>query len=70
MRVNEGNILMSLSEGGLSYLTACARSTAGVKAGRYMIEVKIVESLHHVEPERNQGGRTPAARSTNFVQLL
>merc|ERR1719174_1856148 len=38
-----GNMLMSMSEGGLSQLVAGARASVGVKAGRYMFEAKIVE---------------------------
>jgi len=38
-----GNILMSMSEGGLSQLVAGARASVGVKSGRYLFEAKIVE---------------------------
>lgn len=38
-----GNILMSMSEGGLSQLVAGARASVGVKSGRYAFEAKIVE---------------------------
>jgi len=38
-----GNILMSMSEGGLSQLVAGARASVGVKSGRYSFEAKIVE---------------------------
>lgn len=38
-----GNMLMSMSEGGLSQLVAGARANVGVKSGRYMFEAKIVE---------------------------
>eukprot|EP00929_Paragymnodinium_shiwhaense_P118696 TRINITY_DN90614_c0_g1_i1.p1 TRINITY_DN90614_c0_g1~~TRINITY_DN90614_c0_g1_i1.p1 ORF type:complete len:956 (+),score=362.14 TRINITY_DN90614_c0_g1_i1:57-2870(+) len=40
-----GKVLMTLSDGGMSYLTAGARANVGVKAGRYMFEIKIVEAL-------------------------
>merc|ERR1719444_333279 len=36
--------LMSLTEGGMQYLLAGARTTVGLTSGRYMIEVKIVET--------------------------
>jgi len=39
-----GNMLVSLSEGGLSQLVAGARANVGVKSGRYMFEAKIVET--------------------------
>jgi len=39
-----GNLLVSLSEGGLSQLVAGARANVGVKSGRYMFEAKIVET--------------------------
>jgi len=40
-----GRVLMSLSDGGMQYLIAGARANVGVTAGRYLYEVKIVESL-------------------------
>jgi len=39
-----GNMLSSMSEGGLSSLVAGARANIGVSSGRHMFEVKIVES--------------------------
>jgi len=36
-------LLMSLTDGGFQYLLAGIRATAGIKAGRYMVEAKIVE---------------------------
>ncbi|CAK9020066.1 unnamed protein product [Durusdinium trenchii] len=38
-----GDLLMSLSEGGLQYLLAGARANVGVKSGRYMFEVRVCE---------------------------
>ncbi len=38
-------MLMSLTEGGMQYLMAGARASVGMKAGRYMYEVKIIEAL-------------------------
>merc|ERR1719352_1712917 len=43
MRSTVGNMLVPLSEGGLSQLVAGARASVGVKAGRYVFEAKIVE---------------------------
>jgi len=40
----EGKILMTLSEGGFQHLAGCGRAGMGVKAGRYLFEVKIVET--------------------------
>eukprot|EP00928_Gymnodinium_smaydae_P012777 TRINITY_DN1465_c0_g1_i1.p1 TRINITY_DN1465_c0_g1~~TRINITY_DN1465_c0_g1_i1.p1 ORF type:complete len:1023 (-),score=217.72 TRINITY_DN1465_c0_g1_i1:114-3182(-) len=40
-----GRLLMSLSEAGLQYLVAGARANVGVRSGRYMFEVRIVEAL-------------------------
>ncbi|CAK0877248.1 unnamed protein product [Prorocentrum cordatum] len=39
-----GSILTSLTDNGFSHLLAGARASVGVKSGRYMFEVKIVES--------------------------
>eukprot|EP00440_Ansanella_granifera_P038802 gb/GFBE01042104.1/.p1 GENE.gb/GFBE01042104.1/~~gb/GFBE01042104.1/.p1 ORF type:complete len:1026 (+),score=358.55 gb/GFBE01042104.1/:1-3078(+) len=44
-----GNVLMMLNEGGLNYLMAGARANVGIKSGRYMFEVKILELLNPVE---------------------
>lgn len=40
-----GRMLMMLSEGGMQYLVAGARANVGVKAGRYMFEVRMIEQL-------------------------
>eukprot|EP00928_Gymnodinium_smaydae_P057975 TRINITY_DN411_c0_g1_i1.p1 TRINITY_DN411_c0_g1~~TRINITY_DN411_c0_g1_i1.p1 ORF type:complete len:904 (+),score=304.94 TRINITY_DN411_c0_g1_i1:67-2712(+) len=40
---SEHNIMKSLSEGGVQYLVAGARANVGMKAGRYMFEVKPIE---------------------------
>jgi len=47
-----GKMLMALSEGGMQNLLAGARANVGVKKGRYMFEVKIVEV--------NAAGASPA----------
>ena len=50
-------LLTSLSEGGMQHLLAGIRANVGVKAGRYMFEVKIVEKR---DAEKVAGVRTPA----------
>lgn len=59
-------LLMSLTDGGFQYLMAGVRCTAGLKAGRYMFEVKIVESLNPTEP---QGTKSPAPKQLVRVGL-
>merc|ERR1711892_1082573 len=49
----EGKVLMALSEGGFQHLVACGRCATGVKAGRYLFEVKIVET----RTTANSGGK-------------
>jgi len=44
MTTSEGKVLTALSDGGLHHLVASARSSVGIEAGRYMFEVRIVES--------------------------
>jgi len=61
MAVSKGKLLMGLTDGGFQYLLAGARASVGMKAGRYMFEVKIVESLSLAEPQSN-GGRAPQPR--------
>mmetsp|Transcript_28432 Transcript_28432/g.52165 ORF Transcript_28432/g.52165 Transcript_28432/m.52165 type:complete len:499 (-) Transcript_28432:70-1566(-) len=53
-----GNMLMCLTDGGFQYLVAGARASVGVKAGRYMFEVKLVEHIAPSGgPDRSQGQR-------------
>lgn len=47
-----GHILMALSDGGLQYLVAAARASAGIKSGRYFYEVRIMEVLNPAEAGR------------------
>ncbi|CAE8581634.1 unnamed protein product [Polarella glacialis] len=54
-------MLMSLTEGGMQYLIAGARASIGMKAGRYMYEVKIIEALNPSESMSGQG-RGPQPR--------
>jgi len=57
-----GKVLMALSEGGMQYLIAGARANVGMKAGRYMYEVKIIEALNPAESSGGQRGRVPMPR--------
>jgi len=59
-----GKLLMTLTDGGFQYLVASARTNVGVKSGRYMFEVKIVESLNLAETHSQSGqqGRSPQPR--------
>lgn len=49
MPVNGGKMLMPLTEGGMQHLLACVRANTGIKSGRYMFEVRILETLHPFE---------------------
>jgi len=53
-----GKILMGLTEGGFQCLLAGARANVGVKSGRYMFEVRVLEAHRG----GGQGGRAPALR--------
>jgi len=66
MRISGGKLLMSVTEGGFQYLLAGVRSSAGLKSGRHMFELKIMESLHQTESQGSQG-QTPAPR--NLVRV-
>jgi len=66
MPVATGKLLMTLTEGGCQYLLASARANVGVKAGRYMFEVKIIESLNPVEA---QGGSNRAPQPRQLVRV-
>jgi len=59
---NDGKVLMALTEGGMQYLIAGARASLGMKAGRYMYEVKIIEALNPTESTQGLHGRTPQPR--------
>jgi len=56
MATSAQNVLMPLSDGGFQYLLACARASTGVKAGRYMFEVKVVEFVNPAEDNRRHSG--------------
>mmetsp|Transcript_46372 Transcript_46372/g.83697 ORF Transcript_46372/g.83697 Transcript_46372/m.83697 type:complete len:432 (+) Transcript_46372:77-1372(+) len=59
---NDGKVLMALTEGGMQYLIAGARASLGMKAGRYMYEVKIIEALNPSESTQGLHGKTPQPR--------
>lgn len=45
----DGRLLMALGDGGLQYLMAGVKATVGMKSGRYMFELKVVELLNPVQ---------------------
>merc|ERR1740123_2440542 len=51
---SNGRFVMTLTDGGAQYLLAGARATHGVKSGRYMFEIKVVESLTPVDQGRGR----------------
>eukprot|EP00927_Polykrikos_kofoidii_P083183 TRINITY_DN8467_c0_g1_i1.p1 TRINITY_DN8467_c0_g1~~TRINITY_DN8467_c0_g1_i1.p1 ORF type:complete len:916 (+),score=225.84 TRINITY_DN8467_c0_g1_i1:51-2798(+) len=67
LRVNGDNhVVSSLGEGGLQYLLAGVRCTVGVKAGRYMFEFRIVETISHREPHSSNGPQPAAFLKVGF----
>jgi len=52
-----GKVLAALTEGGMQYFVAGARSNVGMKSGRYMFEVKILELLAGWNPKGNAAAR-------------
>lgn len=56
--LQSGRLVRTLTEGGMQYLLACVRSDTGIKSGRYMFEVRIVESITPMET----GERTPTPK--------
>eukprot|EP00927_Polykrikos_kofoidii_P059509 TRINITY_DN5465_c0_g1_i1.p1 TRINITY_DN5465_c0_g1~~TRINITY_DN5465_c0_g1_i1.p1 ORF type:complete len:1000 (+),score=263.77 TRINITY_DN5465_c0_g1_i1:210-3002(+) len=60
---SNGKLLTCLGEGGLQYLLASARTTVGMKAGRYMFEAKIVMNHSFAEqPPTTNTARAPAPK--------
>lgn len=59
-------LLTAISEGGLQYLIAGARANVGVKAGRYMYEVKIIEVLN---PPEMQGSRAKPPMPRQLIRI-
>eukprot|EP00434_Breviolum_minutum_P044199 symbB.v1.2.039448.t1/scaffold6570.1/size16995/3 len=61
-----GRVLMPLTDGGMQYLIGGARANLGIKKGRYLYEVKVVEAHNPSEgPQRSY--RTSVAR--NLVRV-
>eukprot|EP00927_Polykrikos_kofoidii_P033429 TRINITY_DN2825_c0_g2_i1.p1 TRINITY_DN2825_c0_g2~~TRINITY_DN2825_c0_g2_i1.p1 ORF type:complete len:1084 (-),score=246.91 TRINITY_DN2825_c0_g2_i1:121-3372(-) len=58
----DGRLLMSLCDGGLQYMLTGVRASAGLKAGRYMFEIKIIEALNPDEGRINRTTRLPLPR--------
>lgn len=52
---SEGCVITSLSQGGFQYLLSGIRSNVGVKTGRYLFEVKMLEYLKGCETELRVG---------------
>jgi len=67
MPTANGKCLMSLCEGGFQYLVSAARANTGVKAGRYMFEIAVVEG-RAAAPPAQQSGR-PAMASSQLVRV-
>jgi len=66
MSMAGGSVLMTLTDGGLQYLLASVRSNAGIKSGRYLFEIKILESLN---PAEGQGGKARAPAPRQLVRV-
>eukprot|EP00928_Gymnodinium_smaydae_P008253 TRINITY_DN12_c0_g1_i2.p1 TRINITY_DN12_c0_g1~~TRINITY_DN12_c0_g1_i2.p1 ORF type:complete len:948 (-),score=297.23 TRINITY_DN12_c0_g1_i2:117-2960(-) len=56
----DGRVLTCLNDAGMHYLVAGARANVGAKAGRYLYEVRIVETLDRVEEKQWTEGRPPS----------
>eukprot|EP00401_Gymnodinium_catenatum_P072216 CAMPEP_0117480056 /NCGR_PEP_ID=MMETSP0784-20121206/12198_1 /TAXON_ID=39447 /ORGANISM="" /LENGTH=1129 /DNA_ID=CAMNT_0005274491 /DNA_START=36 /DNA_END=3423 /DNA_ORIENTATION=- len=57
-----GKLLTSINDGGLQYLLVGARANVGVRAGRYMFEVRIVEHQNPDEGRISRGTPVPMPR--------
>eukprot|EP00448_Togula_jolla_P040740 CAMPEP_0170645310 /NCGR_PEP_ID=MMETSP0224-20130122/43002_1 /TAXON_ID=285029 /ORGANISM="Togula jolla, Strain CCCM 725" /LENGTH=915 /DNA_ID=CAMNT_0010976499 /DNA_START=64 /DNA_END=2812 /DNA_ORIENTATION=- len=66
----EGRMLTCLAEGGMQYLIAGARANTGVKAGRYMFEVKVLELLNLADGGRGKGRPLAAPWGWGLLGLL
>jgi len=62
MPVVGGRVLTPLTDGGLQYLVAGARASAGVKGGRYLFEAQIVEAMSASEPPQGLPRNVPQPR--------
>lgn len=63
---HSGALLMMLTDGGMQYLLAGARANVGIKAGRYLFEVKILEVL---DPQDSQGPHARVVQPKNLLRL-
>ena len=50
----DGRLLLPVSDRGFQHLVAAARATAGLKQGRYLFEVRIVELRRSIEPGKQR----------------
>mmetsp|Transcript_69923 Transcript_69923/g.167840 ORF Transcript_69923/g.167840 Transcript_69923/m.167840 type:complete len:806 (+) Transcript_69923:48-2465(+) len=71
----DGTFLKSLSHGGFQYLYAGARANTGLKSGRYMFELRVIEYLTSVDGQGQLRPPTPkqlvrAGFSTSGSSLL
>eukprot|EP00927_Polykrikos_kofoidii_P041707 TRINITY_DN3554_c0_g3_i1.p1 TRINITY_DN3554_c0_g3~~TRINITY_DN3554_c0_g3_i1.p1 ORF type:complete len:1017 (+),score=238.02 TRINITY_DN3554_c0_g3_i1:76-3126(+) len=57
-----GKLLMSVNDGGLQYMFAGVRANVGVKSGRYMFEMRIMEYLNPEEGRLGRNARVPLPR--------
>eukprot|EP00928_Gymnodinium_smaydae_P057976 TRINITY_DN411_c0_g2_i1.p1 TRINITY_DN411_c0_g2~~TRINITY_DN411_c0_g2_i1.p1 ORF type:complete len:906 (+),score=299.95 TRINITY_DN411_c0_g2_i1:70-2718(+) len=64
------NILKSLGEGGVQHLLAGARANAGMKAGRYMFEVKAIEFTDNRHSQGRHGSVLRVGVSTAEASLI
>eukprot|EP00438_Fugacium_kawagutii_P001691 Skav202605 [mRNA] locus=scaffold2348:140704:142833:+ [translate_table: standard] len=61
-----GRVLMPLTDGGMQYLIGGARANLGIKKGRYVYEVKVVEA-HNPSEGPQRSFRTSVSR--NLVRV-
>eukprot|EP00408_Alexandrium_pacificum_P067235 CAMPEP_0171179032 /NCGR_PEP_ID=MMETSP0790-20130122/13051_1 /TAXON_ID=2925 /ORGANISM="Alexandrium catenella, Strain OF101" /LENGTH=889 /DNA_ID=CAMNT_0011643959 /DNA_START=48 /DNA_END=2714 /DNA_ORIENTATION=+ len=61
-----GNILMPLTDGGLQFLLAGARSNVGIKGGRYLFEAKVIELM---SPAEDAVARTKSPLPRNQLRV-
>jgi hypothetical protein len=62
-----GGLLSCMTDGGLQYLLAGARANVGIKSGRYMFEVNVVELMIQKQDSTGVQGKLPQPR--NFFRL-
>eukprot|EP00746_Dinoflagellata_sp_MGD_P120253 gnl/MRDRNA2_/MRDRNA2_55861_c0_seq1.p1 gnl/MRDRNA2_/MRDRNA2_55861_c0~~gnl/MRDRNA2_/MRDRNA2_55861_c0_seq1.p1 ORF type:complete len:1088 (+),score=364.60 gnl/MRDRNA2_/MRDRNA2_55861_c0_seq1:77-3265(+) len=57
MPAKNGKVIMALSEGGFQFLMSGARANVGVKQGRYIFEVRMLETLFCDGPSKGREGK-------------